>query len=213
MSMPRCSRPPACCSPRHVADHGDIGAERHPWRFCSATGVLTPMTGESVGRATSALSGCLVPLALITKLIVWPIGLVLGLILEDSGGSGPRHSCSRRPPPRAGGRWFVRNEYLYGDLTGRRGVTEAGYHFPPLGHIDPIGLVRSVMTDPGHPPSTSVTSSTRQPGWTCRRRRSPPPARSALCVSLFGCGPVAPWSRSWRLPCSPWRPARDGHCA
>ena len=131
--------------------------------LCLATGALLAMTGASVGRATSALSGCLVGLALITKLIVWPIGLVLGVSL-----------VLRRKWLEAfifvstatlvSGWWFVRNEYLYGDLTGRRGVIDAGYHFPPLGHIDPIGLVRSVMTYLWLP-TEYVRNVVDAPGW------------------------------------------------
>ena len=105
--------------------------------------VATPLERLTVRRAGG--SGALAGAALLTKVIVWPVLLVLLLwwawkrrLVEAAAFVGSSAAVA--------GWWFVRNLLDYGDLTGRKAVEAAGYHFPPLSGVPAANLARSVIT-------------------------------------------------------------------
>jgi hypothetical protein len=87
--------------------------------------------------------------------------MVLGVSRYSAEVAG--HSSSCRPPPwSAVGGSSATNTCTETHRSPR--CNRAGYHFPPLGHIDPIGLVRSVMTYLWLP-TEYVRNVVDAPGW------------------------------------------------
>jgi Dolichyl-phosphate-mannose-protein mannosyltransferase len=109
-----------------------------------AAAAIDVATSGASGARRSVVVGALVGLGILTKITVWPAGLVLGVWM-----------VWRRRFAEAlvyglvvllvSGWWFVRNILLYGDLTGAGGVDAAGYDFPPRGW-QPVDIARDVAT-------------------------------------------------------------------
>ena len=110
-----------------------------------ALALLVVLTSATTSRRAPLAMGILAGLGVLTKITVWPVIVVVGVYLAVRRGwrsflvfGGTIAVIS--------GWWFLRNEWLYGDLTGRRGVASAGYKFPALGQVDPVALTRSAVT-------------------------------------------------------------------
>jgi hypothetical protein len=104
---------------------------------------LATSPGPWTPRRSAAL-GLVAGLALLTKVSLWPVAVVLALWLlwkRTAGAAGVYVAVGVL----VSGWWFVRNLRLYGDLTGKAGVDEAGYDFPALG-LAPGELVRETVT-------------------------------------------------------------------
>ena len=93
----------------------------------------------------AVLAGVLVGLAMLTKIIVWPIAVALGVWLLWKGRLklGVAYGL---PAALLIGWWIARNYALYGDATGQAGVQAAGFSFPALSSLDPVSLARNAVT-------------------------------------------------------------------
>ena len=100
---------------------------------------------RTVSPARAVASGVLVGLAMLTKIVFWPVALVLGLWMIWRG-SLVRAIAYATPAAVLITWWVARNYLLYGDATGQAGVRAAGYQFPALSSVDPAGLIGNVVT-------------------------------------------------------------------
>lgn len=85
---------------------------------------------QPLTRPKAALLGLLTGAALLTKITVAPAVIVVGLVLILRRTSMARLATVCVVALTVSGWWFARNVFLYGDLTGRAGVSARGFEFP-----------------------------------------------------------------------------------
>lgn len=93
----------------------------------------------------AVIVGCLLALALLTKVTAWPFVVAVGVMLVWRR-QWRELFVTALVTAAASGWWFVRNIALYGDVTARAGVERAGYEFPALPDAGPLALGRSAVT-------------------------------------------------------------------
>ncbi|WP_088319346.1 hypothetical protein [Kineosporia sp. R_H_3] len=100
------------------------------------------------GRHVPVTTGLLIGLTLLTKVTMWPVAVVAGVFLLRRHGWRAA-TVTTGVATAVFGWWLVRNELLYGDLTGASAISRIGVEFPPLGWhglATPVHLARSTVT-------------------------------------------------------------------
>lgn len=106
--------------------------------------VLAVLTVELASAPRPLSAGAVAGAALLAKITVWPVVIVAAVMLIRRG-VRPLVSFGLAAVALSAW-WFLRNIQLYGDLTGRRAVKEAGFSFPTLANVSPVSVTRSACT-------------------------------------------------------------------